>query len=516
MGSQIAGNIAQSFWGPQKKFTDSTDSTDRLGLNTSKNGVQVCKVSRWSLQTTDFVLIEFVRRWFAGLLGDTAYLALREIFYCRGNMRNCREKNRGPWSLEGLSTLFHSYIKSIYSCNILMGVGFWLSSQSLEVPREEDDLMLYDRVFYDFDSEEEPERAREVAIEFAESIRRSYGATPVVVDTGFKGAHIYVFLKSPIKYSAYRPLWSFLLRLSKDDSLADRNVVKYNWVARIPFTYNIKDGKRAKTRIIYPRAVDPASFRFEDIVPLDPAKVKIYVLKPIELPKEIKAEQVGARNTNSYRWVERVIESGLPDGRQRFILYVLSAYLVNIKNLGIEEAHQIVKKFIENSCKNFNNCSKVYDSFILGDLKRVKEKGLKPASMKTIQEKDPQLYSIIMEILNKSSPTSTNSITTNNIDIESEQLRVPPELQAFLRESGFREFSYGDVKNWIEKCFGSIEASKWHSIERSLRQLAEKCVLGRKFLVDGSWIDYGCGKIEKPPSKDVRFYVVKDLSLLSS
>jgi hypothetical protein len=120
--------------------------------------------------------------------------------------------------------------------------------------------------------------------------------------------------------------------------------------------------------------------------------------------------------------------------------------------------------------------------------------------------------------------------STTNIDIESEQLRIPQELQAFLRESGKREdaqhsvlppqrlqaflresglkeFSYGDVKNWIEKRFGAIDASKWHSIERTLRQLAEKCILGRKFLVDGDWVDYGCGKVEKPPSKDVKFYI---------
>jgi hypothetical protein len=31
--------------------------------------------------------------------------------------------------------------------------------------------------------------------------------------------------------------------------------------------------------------------------------------------------------------VEKVIERGLPDGRKRFILYVLSAYLVNVKRL---------------------------------------------------------------------------------------------------------------------------------------------------------------------------------------
>jgi len=78
-----------------------------------------------------------------------------------------------------------------------------------------------------------------------------------------------------------------------------------------------------------------------------------------------------------------------------------------------------------------------------------------------------------------------------------------------IAKSGFREFSYGDVKEWIEKRFSSIDASKWHSIERILRQLAERCVIGRKFFVDGSWVDHGCGKIEKPPSKDVKFYIIK-------
>jgi hypothetical protein len=40
--------------------------------------------------------------------------------------------------------------------------------------------------------------------------------------------------------------------------------------------------------------------------------------------------------------VEKVIEKELPDDRKRFILYILSAYLVNVKGLSEEEALQVV------------------------------------------------------------------------------------------------------------------------------------------------------------------------------
>jgi len=74
-------------------------------------------------------------------------------------------------------------------------------------------------------------------------------------------------------------------------------------------------------------------------------------------------------------------------------------YLVNIKGLGEDDVFQVVIEFLENSCRNFNNCEKVYESFIRGDLKRVKSKELKPASLERLKEKDPELYSTITTIL---------------------------------------------------------------------------------------------------------------------
>ena len=57
------------------------------------------------------------------------------------------------------------------------------------------------------------------------------------------------------------------------------------------------------------------------------------------------------------------------------MLYVLSAYLVNVKSLSEEEALQVVQEFLENSCRSYGSYGKIYESFIRGDLRRVKIQG---------------------------------------------------------------------------------------------------------------------------------------------
>ncbi|MEM0365980.1 MAG: DNA primase noncatalytic subunit PriX [Acidilobaceae archaeon] len=98
-------------------------------------------------------------------------------------------------------------------------------------------------------------------------------------------------------------------------------------------------------------------------------------------------------------WVDKIIESGVPDGRSRLILYVISRYLVNIKGLGLDEAEKTISIFIENSCKNHGNCGKIYRSWIRRVLESVKSRGWPPWSLEKIKEKDPQLYDIVSRIV---------------------------------------------------------------------------------------------------------------------
>ncbi|MCC6034226.1 MAG: DNA primase noncatalytic subunit PriX [Desulfurococcaceae archaeon] len=196
--------------------------------------------------------------------------------------------------------------------------------------------------------------------------------------------------------------------------LCDYNMLQWNRLARIPMTINYKEGKKAWAWIIQPKVHGWLNFKWEGLEPLNPAdlpvaKIKVAIptlqrhfIEPVDdatpATRDDQAPPTN-RKPRRYEWVEKIIEKGLPDGRKRFILYVLSAYLVNVKRLSEEEAIQVVQEFLENSCRNYNNCEKICESFIRGDLHRVKSKGLRPVSLEKLREKDPELYSLITRSL---------------------------------------------------------------------------------------------------------------------
>jgi len=175
-------------------------------------------------------------------------------------------------------------------------------------------------------------------------------------------------------------------------------------------TINYKNGRRTWVWIIEPSVNGWLNFKWGTLEPLDPsgllvAKIKVAIpslqrhyVEPLEATMP-GCQVVPTGRHRRYDWVERVIERGLPDGRKRFILHVLSAYLANIKGLHEEEALRVIQEFLDNSCRNYNNCGKIYESFIRGGLRRVKSKMLKPVSLNKLREKDPELYSLIEQVL---------------------------------------------------------------------------------------------------------------------
>ena len=105
------------------------------------------------------------------------------------------------------------------------------------------------------------------------------------------------------------------------------------------------------------------------------------------------------RGGANYDWVERLLERGVPDGRHRLILYVVSRYLVNVKGLDEKEAAAGVADFVQRSCRNFGNCAKVYESWIRNVVSKVKAGGWKPWTLERLKEKDPQLYSTVIDVI---------------------------------------------------------------------------------------------------------------------
>ena len=333
----------------------------------------------------------FLRSYFKG--PDSSW-KMRELGWCAGPMKSCKFSREG-WSSDGIDLWVESYCKkNLKRMNIFMGIGYWLDAGTLEPVLEN---MYYDRIVYDFDSEENPTQAVVDALGFARKLKEAYGCEPIVFESGFKGAHVVIPLKRPVSWSEYQLIWRQLLKLLPSESrrYIDMNMLQWNRLDRVPLTWNVKEEGSRFCRIIYPREMTWSDFAWTE--PLDPGRVEVEV---VELPRiEVEVHVLKPRKGSRFEWVEKVVERGLPDGRHRFILYVLSAYLMNVKQLSIEEAFQIAKRFVENSCRNFNNCSKVYDSFILGDLRRVKTKGVKPLTLKRIREKDPELYETLSKSL---------------------------------------------------------------------------------------------------------------------
>ena len=114
-------------------------------------------------------------------------------------------------------------------------------------------------------------------------------------------------------------------------------------------------------------------------------------------PSLCSLPQRGARA--NYDWIEKLLERGVPDGRHRLILYVLSRYLVNVKGLDEREATAGIAEFVQRSCRNFGNCTKVYESWIRNVVSKVKAGGWKPWTLEKLKEKDPQLYSTVVDVI---------------------------------------------------------------------------------------------------------------------
>lgn len=146
-------------------------------------------------------------------------------------------------------------------------------------------------LYFDFDWREDPEYAVEKGLEFANSIRKRYGAEPVTYLSGFKGVGILVVLKHYVDWETYEALWKTLIQpYNYLGKLVDTNVLDKRRLHRIPYTYNIKKGFRRLSKLISldGEIIKPQDFDWDNYEPLDPGQIEVYRVKAeLPLPKTI-------------------------------------------------------------------------------------------------------------------------------------------------------------------------------------------------------------------------------------
>jgi len=104
-----------------------------------------------------------------------------------------------------------------------------------------------EKLYFDFDCRENPSRAWKDATVFMDAMRRFYAAEPLIVFSGCKGFHAYVFLKKlvyfeetllPLAKQAYRELQVRLVEGLKLPTLDPQPVGDIKRLARVPFSFH--------------------------------------------------------------------------------------------------------------------------------------------------------------------------------------------------------------------------------------------------------------------------------------
>ena len=337
---------------------------------------------------SDFV--DYLRKWFR----LEHWLYQRELGRSGMDNEGFRRDWVGPDAIEGLSEVgrwrdFNWYVSNAYTLPNYYDVND----------------VLFDRVVLDLDSEEDPTRAVRDALALARRINEEFGAVPLVVRSGFKGAHVIVFYEKPVNWDVQSRIFEYLRLLAPNPGIVDKGMNQWNRLARVPLTYNLKSGKRRLAEIIYPERVrDFGSFSWSLIKPLDPGRVKVPVIEVREVPTVRVVGGVGKRRIE---WVERLIRAGARDGRKRLIGLAILPYLANYLGLSDEEVLAACREFIENSCRNFRNCGKIYNSWLRSQLRTVRARGYRVVSLEKLRREYPEVYEIVSELMRGGSEKST-------------------------------------------------------------------------------------------------------------
>ena len=492
------------------------------------------------------LLVDFYEKWFTGPLGYR--YRIREVGYAIGPLKHPKTGfNRYPYTLEGFLLLLDEKREWLRHMNLFLSIASYFDLD-LNEP-------LYDSIHYDFDNKEDPKEAIKSALEFANNIRARYNADPIVFISGLHGARVIVPLAKAVGWEDYVLLYKALISPYRYASqLVDNNMLQPNRLDRVPYTWNIKlENKEIKRGFSYIVDLKGKRLRAEDFdwnnyEPLDPSKVTVYTVKA-DIPKP-KTIWIGEKKTSNKQplpssieelaeneavppcirnVIEAMVKSGELDHYQRLALVLYLKWV----GFSIDQVVEFFKRYAKDFNERITRYQVEYlygkrgkrEDWLMYSCRKLKELGIcldcgwnrNPVTYtysraQVSEEIKQRFYGKAKGQTSSHTAYQINS-TTAGLDQATATLsrvqvtEIPDWLQVFLRDTRLRVFDYNDVKQWFERRHGQVPAKKWHSIERELRKLVEQGVLGRKFLVDGQWIDYGSRKIRNPPSKTVKFYV---------
>jgi len=244
---------------------------------------------------------------------------------------------------------------------------------------QEIQLNTFSRIFLDFDNNEGAEAIVSDVLEFYDKIVSAFGGSPLLLFSGNKGFHIYIFFPAHIFYNLSRAVRRLVEYLEPPPCLDAHVLGDRRRVARIPFSLHLKTNKLCVPLINgeleyysdlseLPEHIFNASWSNSDI---DWSEFDI-------LEPESRIEVSNVRITDEYLDKLMQLAPRIVDGRHRILFAIVVPALVH-RGLSREEIHAWCREFIYRTGKEYEEYRRGVDY----EIDRVLRDGWRPWRMRT-------------------------------------------------------------------------------------------------------------------------------------
>jgi len=103
---------------------------------------------------------------------------------------------------------------------------------------------------------------------------------------------------------------------------------------------------------------------------------------------------VSSGPSKGWGFVERLLSAeGIPDGKKRILLFWIIPYLANVKGLSVDKVVSKVQEWLSRQ-----GGQKVLVSWVRSDAELTKKKGIRPWSLKKVEQTDPALVKMLRDM----------------------------------------------------------------------------------------------------------------------
>lgn len=248
---------------------------------------------------------------------------------------------------------FNDFLSFISKCTTA-GKPAFMSVQQFSGPNA---VASAEKIFLDFDWKPDPSKAFREAVDVY-SILKSHGVEPILISSGMKGYHVYAYLPAVVEVSKVgerkcsqflRALVVELLGTSRCETLSLGVAADPKRLSRIPYTQHQVTKAICQPIDAYGK---PVSFDIElamrNPIPMELCKKAWKRASETRGGEDERIFTSSSAAREQLHEVFDVVESGLQDGKRRFIFYVLIPTLL-LNGYSDDEIEFICAMLVKNS-----------------------------------------------------------------------------------------------------------------------------------------------------------------------